>query len=306
MVTIQRCKSKCSKLTATATITAAVWWFCTSSNESIISVNSLQSPIIVPQLDRPFRQSTTRHFNRYTSTCLFATENNRGKEGDEHVGIDMDMDVGGISIENKKRAIDSDTDLVYIRFSRCFQRHVVFKCRNDDSCSHQGCDNGEVMGSFMFLDDAMQSFPNAKLVKLKDDDEGGMGLSISGASPISSTKVKDKVAGSGTDTDTDTDTDTSSMLHKSLKYLISLTLIGQRKPLQLPQITQTISPRRFASHTPETIHRNVCICIFDNLPYHCPCHYSFVQLLIYFALSLLHYSLFFAMKSFITKNKQKQ
>mmetsp|Transcript_20331 Transcript_20331/g.30530 ORF Transcript_20331/g.30530 Transcript_20331/m.30530 type:complete len:959 (-) Transcript_20331:657-3533(-) len=172
--------------------------------------------------------------------------------------------------------------MVYIRFSRCFQRHVVFKCQNGHGCSnghsrshshshshsHRDCDNGEIMGSFIFLDDAIQSFPSAEVVKLKDDDEGGMGVGVGVGIRISkmplvlsSTTTSDTSTDTDTDTDTNHDTDTDhdhdALVHKSLNYLTSLAFTGQRKSLAaLPQLMQTIPPQRLASHTPETIHRN--------------------------------------------------
>ena len=101
----------------------------------------------------------------------------RGGERTPAVGADADADaVGGSSVGEE--ADGSGGGQLCVRFSRSFQRHVVYRplrgrpsldppvpprlyCRYDDGCSR-------VVGSFPFLEEAMASHPDAKVVRLSD------------------------------------------------------------------------------------------------------------------------------------------
>lgn len=134
---------------------------------------------------------------------------------------------------------------IYIRFSRAFQKHVVIKCRvDDDSCSHHDCNYGEVIKSYVFLDDAITCYPNAQFVKLRDviidiDDI----LILAGMGTISSTEMIERTV-----------MPSPEIVNKSLAYLKSLSSTQQRKPIS--NLLCTVSPLRFAAFTQEKIHRN--------------------------------------------------
>ena len=159
--------------------------------------------------------------------------------------------INSSSTKRKKQKRKQDVT-IYIRFSRAFQRFVAFKCNVGDDCScscpHYHCKTGEVVRSYMFLDDAIQSFPHAKLIKLRDvlieNDDEDVNLTIGG---MGTTPSRDII-------ETHDIVPSAEEVKKAYEYLKSLSLNRQRKSLS--HSISTISPQRYATHTPESIHRN--------------------------------------------------
>ena len=135
---------------------------------------------------------------------------------------------------------------IYIRFSRAFQRYVVFKCSSKDTPGfHDDFNSGEIIKSYMFLDDALESYPHANFVKLRDiiinDEHDEIQFALGGMGTVSLNKMID-MKNSGMKID------------KTFEYFKSLSSIGHRK--QVSNSIYTISPKRFALHTTESIHRS--------------------------------------------------
>lgn len=166
---------------------------------------------------------------------------------------EKNIDDGNIILEHDDHT-PSGNEHTYIRFSRAFQRHVVYKCsKQADLCSMDDCINGHVIGSFMFLDSALAAFPNAHIVKLRDiavhdneDDHdhdhvltiGGMGI----------TKMSELISSC---------TISSEKMQRAYDYLESISsYVGHRKSMSPSQSIYSISPLRFAQHSPDTIHHN--------------------------------------------------
>jgi len=72
-------------------------------------------------------------------------------------------------IEHNSDVNNNDYDY-YIQFSRVFQRHVVHRCKRlpAPTTSTTTDTNEEVIKSFLFLDEAIASYPNARLLAPKD------------------------------------------------------------------------------------------------------------------------------------------
>jgi hypothetical protein len=156
----------------------------------------------------------------------------------------------------------------YIRFSRAFQRHVVYKCtdnrkQNLASIYHDyQCDH--TLDSFMFLDEAMAKYPHATLEKLLDvgqiDDENAYELILAGMGNIPSSAIL---------TVRNEEISASNGI-EAMKYLASMAMSGQRINLPSPgsdqfnqmreifvhQLGMKIAPKRFESHTKESIRQN--------------------------------------------------
>lgn len=143
-----------------------------------------------------------------------------------------------------------DRGSIYIRFSRAFQRYVVFKCSvGDDSCSYHDFNNGEIIRSFIFLDEALKSFPDAVLIKLRDvvlnsEEEENFELVLGGMGLIPSREMIDECP-----------IPSNESVTNAFEYLQSLSsMSGHRKPTS--NVMPSISPQRFAAHTIESLHRN--------------------------------------------------
>ena len=154
---------------------------------------------------------------------------------------------GNVGRDHHTSSVDEHT---YIRFSRAFQRHVVYKCsKQADLCSMDDCNNGHVIGSFMFLDSARTAFPNAHVVKLRDiavnDNEDDYVLTIGG---MGTTKMSEFVSSCII---------SSEKMQRAYDYLASISSnVGHRKSMPPSQSIYVISPLRFAKHSPDTIHNN--------------------------------------------------
>jgi|AntRauTorckE5430_2_1112549.scaffolds.fasta_scaffold02170_5 uncharacterized small protein (DUF1192 family) len=166
-----------------------------------------------------------------------------------------------------KEAVEQEED-TYIRFSRAFQRHVVYKSsdtrkqKSVSICHDWQCDH--TLESFVFLDEAMEEYPNATLDRLLDigemRDEDDFELILAGMGIIPSSMMLTKRS---------QDTNTGDGI-QALYYLGSKAMSGQRIHLppsgsnQFNQLRDTyiqklgleISPKRFESHTPELIRQN--------------------------------------------------
>jgi len=153
---------------------------------------------------------------------------------------------------------------VYIRFSRAFQMHIVFKCKiMDDSCLHYDCNSMEDIGSFLFLDEAIRSFPNAELVKIRDsmiigNNKDSFEMTLGGMGTTPSIQMMEYC-----------ENPSYELIHEAFEYLTSLSIRGQRQPLPPPKSKEmhqlrekriryfknNIAPYRIASHSPESLHR---------------------------------------------------
>jgi len=158
----------------------------------------------------------------------------------------------------------------YIRFSRAFQRHVVYKCthatKDQTTSFHHDCQFDKTLESFLFLDEAMVKYPNATLDKLLDvgfaKDNEDFELILAGMGTRQSISMLTQRNG-------EKDSSNDSGIN-ALHYLASIAVAGQRIQLPPPgskQLNQMrdafvhrlgwdISPKRFESHSPESIHRN--------------------------------------------------
>jgi len=165
---------------------------------------------------------------------------------------------------------------IFIRFSRAFQRHVVFQGRTFDR------HDDEVLESFSFLDEALEAYPLAELLKLNDigvtndsDDFelilAGMGITPSIAMMMSNHNAVEKkdenipadfteeaITVSGIRNEAASDAEGL----EALQYLTYLVLSGNRNQINrfrenfMHMLKNNISIRRFARHTPESIQRN--------------------------------------------------
>ena len=90
-------------------------------------------------------------------TCLFATDNKKDV-GDDIIHKKTKKIKG---IEKEKNPTQPST---YIQFSRIFQRHVVCKRHDDDDINNSSKQVDEVIQSFLFLDDAINSYPSAQVL----------------------------------------------------------------------------------------------------------------------------------------------
>jgi len=157
----------------------------------------------------------------------------------------------------------------YIRFSRAFQRHVVYKCtdnrkQNLASIYNHDCQCDHTLDSFMFLDEAMAKYPTARLDKLLDvgqiDDENAYELILAGMGNIPSSAMLTVRNGEMS----------ASNGMEAMRYLASMVMSDQDINLPPPgsdqfnQMRDTfvqrleleIAPKRFESHTKESIRRN--------------------------------------------------
>jgi hypothetical protein len=203
-----------------------ILWVCfiTLSLKDSIGIDAFQ-PLIFDS-----NCSLHRHRNKNQRSCiLYATVEKYDKKP-----------LGNIEVKKEK-----DGETIYIRFSRAFQRHLVFKCGHEDSCSLHDCGNGENIGSYIFLDDALEAFPSAQFVKLRDvvigTDERDYELILGGMGTMPSTKMIESCK-----------TPSSEVIQKCFQYLNTLSWNGKRKSLPL----NAISSCRLASHTTDTIHHN--------------------------------------------------
>lgn len=172
----------------------------------------------------------------------------------------------------------STSSRTFIRFSRAFQRHVVYNCtHHNQQAQKQGkfletelsvyhdCQCDQTLESFLFLDEAISKYPNATLIKLVDvgveHDEEDYDTMLAGMGTLPSHQMLSEC---------DVQCTTEEARLKVLSYLASITLSGQRMPLPPPgssylkQMRETviqrlgseIPHRRLYSHTRESIHRN--------------------------------------------------
>ncbi len=188
--------------------------------------------LIVPS--RAFSGGRCFHLRKSALVLLFGQKENID---DGNIGRD----------HHRTSSVDEHT---YIRFSRAFQRHVVYKCSKQAGlCSMDDCNNGHVIGSFMFLDSARTAFPNAHVVKLRDiavnDNEDDHVLTIGG---MGTTKMSEFVSSCIISSD---------KMQRAYDYLASISSnVGHRKSMPPSQSIYAISPLRFAQHSPDTIHHN--------------------------------------------------
>jgi len=150
----------------------------------------------------------------------------------------------------------------YILFSRAFQRHVVYSSRNVSRKKvDRQCDT--VKGSFLFLDEAIDEYPLARIEPLhdigfKEEDETkepSMVVAGMGSTPSITVLRDDSFHMSFTESDT-------------LEYLAKLAVGGTKyhsslsKDLEMMKLSiqdrlaQSIAPSRFRCHTPKSLHRN--------------------------------------------------
>lgn len=155
----------------------------------------------------------------------------------------------------------------YVRFSRAYQRHVVYNCtdmrKQGKSYVKHECQCDQTIESFEFLDDALAKYPNITIDKLHDvgleKDELDYELIVAGMGTIPSANVltiKEKKL----------DTEKSKSV---LYYLGNIDFTGQqsRYPIGsselekmrdsfIHQLGKEVSPKRFQSHTKESIQHN--------------------------------------------------
>lgn len=155
----------------------------------------------------------------------------------------------------------------YVRFSRAYQRHVVYNCtdlrKQGKSYVQHDCLCDQTIESFEFLDDALEKYPSITIDKLHDvgleKDELDHELIVAGMGTIPSANVltiKEKKL----------DTEKSKSV---LYYLGNIAFTGQqsRYPIGsselekmrdsfIHQLGKEVSPKRFQSHTKESIQHN--------------------------------------------------
>ena len=156
-----------------------------------------------------------------------------------------------------------DTQLTYIRFSRAFQRHVVYQ--ETMASAYRDCQRDDCLESFLFLDEAIAAYPDATFEKSLDigaeNDEDDFQLIVAGIGTIPSSHMLSERNGGN---------ELTADARKTLCYLASLAMVGQRgkfpppgsdqlqqkRDMFLHKLGSDISPKRFESHSPETIERN--------------------------------------------------
>jgi len=105
-----------------------------------------------------------------TTTCPFANNNKKGVGDDDIIhkntkrtkGIEKkNTPVSSKIRKSSKKQKKSTQPSIYIQFSRIFQRHAVYKCHDDTDNTNK---HDEVIQSFLFLDDAINSYPTAQVL----------------------------------------------------------------------------------------------------------------------------------------------
>lgn len=152
-------------------------------------------------------------------------------------------------LEHAEDVQTKEYKFTHIKFSRAFQRYVVFTCEKMDSCTLDECSSSDIIGSFRFLDDAVKSFPNAQIEKLADiavkEDQVDHQLTLGGMGTAS---ISEMVEPCNVSTDS---------VRRAFQYLQSLSSsTGHRKSLPSSQSIYSVSPLRFAQHSPDTIQHN--------------------------------------------------
>lgn len=180
---------------------------------------------------------------------------------------------------------------MYIQFSRVFQRHVVYKTGNINGYATTTTINGicdEVIQSFEFLDDAVKSFPKAKVLAPKDlpfpppscalvypDDNASNAnqFAVSRGRPIDKDVEEEEcettIAGMGLwtlceleydpQTSLDANSDTEQQYERANKAIRTLLqLVSSESSFVVPRHFFRLDARRFAmrGHTPESITMN--------------------------------------------------
>ncbi|KAL7552622.1 hypothetical protein ACHAWF_017609 [Thalassiosira exigua] len=178
---------------------------------------------------------------------------------------------------------EASADDFYIQFSRVFQRHVVY--RSHPGKSQPGESTGEVIRSFEFLDRAVESFPNARVLAPKDlpfpppscslvypdendaDGDDNQNLAVSRGRPIDAAVEEEEcettIAGMGLWTVCELQYDGAAdeegqerrreRADDALRAL--LRLVSSESPFVAPRHFFRLDPRQFAArgHTPEGI-----------------------------------------------------
>ncbi len=157
-----------------------------------------------------------------------------------------------------------DHQITYVKFSRAFQRHVVYRSKKSKS-AHRDTESDECLESFLFLDEAIIAYPQAKFEKLSDigveNDEDDFHLVVAGMGTIPSSKMLSERKGGD---------ELTAEAKETLCYLASLTMVGQqgnvtppgsdhlqrKRDLFIHKLGSDLTPRRFESHSPESIQRN--------------------------------------------------
>jgi hypothetical protein len=174
---------------------------------------------------------------------------------------------------------ESHSSRTFIRFSRSFQRHVVYNCTHHkhqlqqqdqpeqmiDLSAYHDCQCDQSLESFLFLDEAVSKYSNATLIKLTDVgmeyDHDDYEIILAGMGTLPSHKMLSKA---------NVGCVSEKARLKVLSYLASIALSGQRMPLPPPgssflkqmrdavmnRLGSEIPQRRLYSHTPESVHRN--------------------------------------------------
>jgi len=111
---------------------------------------------IEPHTTAAFIIPKVRHKHQPITLCLFANDNKRTK-GIEKKNTPVSSKIRKSSKKQKKYTQPS----TYIQFSRIYQRHVVYKRHNDNTNNNN---KDEVIQSFLFLDDAINSYQSAQVL----------------------------------------------------------------------------------------------------------------------------------------------
>jgi len=182
--------------------------------------------------------------------------------------------------QEQDEELDEELQLsrTFIRFSRAFQRHVVYNCTNHkqqikqqgkpqqiDLSAYHDCQCDQTLESFLFVDEAISKYPNATLIKLVDigveNDNDDYDTILAGMGTLPSHRMLSKP---------NAECATEEFRLKVLSYLASIALSGQQTPLPPPgssqlketrdavmhQLGNEVPHRRLYCHTPESIHRN--------------------------------------------------
>jgi len=184
--------------------------------------------------------------------------------------LDEEKEIG--SKVNTNTKICCGQKKICIRFSRAFQLHVVFQTDKGRLFDYH---DDEVLESFSFLDEALEKYPHAELLKLTDigvtndntDFElilAGMGIipSIAMMTTSSHNASDKKDENISADSHIESGFISDGKGYESLKYLTSLVLSGHKHQMSrfrenfMHMLENNISMRRFAAHTPESIRYN--------------------------------------------------
>lgn len=172
------------------------------------------------------------------------------------------LSVSGFLINSRKRitfqcnSVAEDLSHEYIRFSRAFQRHVVYSKSNSKKNPDYKCDR--VVESFLFLDEAIDKYPLARIEPLEDigcrneNEDPNIIIAGMGIIPSSSMQVQD--------------ISMESKELETIEYLVLLALGGSRtsssrnmenmKRSVQDNLIRNVAPSRIKFQNPSKMIRN--------------------------------------------------